>query len=64
MIESRVFLLSLKVVFKKDAYEIRQYEPIIVAQTIVNEDFENAGNTGFRILAGYIFGGNQFQTEI
>jgi hypothetical protein len=55
---------SYKVVFKNDAYEIRQYERIIVAQTIVNEDFENAGNNGFRILAGYIFGGNQSQTKI
>jgi len=38
--------------------QIRRYEPMIVARTLVDEDFDDAGNEGFRRLAGYIFGGN------
>ncbi|MCM0606327.1 MAG: heme-binding protein [Xanthomonadaceae bacterium] len=49
---------------KTDTYEIRKYEPVLVAETIVQSDFENAGNQSFRILADYIFGYNQSQTKI
>lgn len=45
-------------------YEIRSYGPILVAETKVEADFENAGNQAFRILAGYIFGANQSKTKI
>jgi hypothetical protein len=45
-------------------YEIRSYGPILVAETKVEADFENAGNQAFRILAGYIFGANQTKTKI
>lgn len=38
--------------------EIRQYRPYVVAQTEVDGPMEQAGNEGFRRLAGYIFGGN------
>ncbi len=45
-------------------YEIRKYGPIIVAETKVEANFEQAGNQAFRILAGYIFGGNKAKTKI
>ncbi len=45
-------------------YEIRKYAPIIVAETKVESDFENAGSQAFRILAGYIFGANKSKTKI
>jgi hypothetical protein len=38
--------------------EIRQYAPVIVAETVVEGDWRTAGNAGFRRLANYIFGGN------
>ncbi|MCV7179785.1 SOUL family heme-binding protein, partial [Mycolicibacterium sphagni] len=44
--------------------EIRRYGPRIAAETTVLEDDEQARNTGFRRLAGYIFGGNSRQTSI
>ncbi|MBX9769388.1 MAG: heme-binding protein, partial [Bdellovibrionales bacterium] len=49
---------------KADQYEIRVYPSIIVAQTQVQEKFEDAGNSAFRILADYIFGNNNSKTKI
>jgi effector-binding domain-containing protein len=45
---------------KADEYEIRNYPAHIVAQTVVEGTSVNgdAFNKGFRIIAGYIFGGN------
>ena len=42
-----------------DDVEIRRYEPYVVAETFVQASLEQAGNGGFRRLAGYIFGGNE-----
>lgn len=53
-----------KVESKRTHYEIRQYDPILVAETNIESDFENAGNLAFKILAGYIFGANQSKTKI
>jgi hypothetical protein len=53
-------------VLKKDNdIEIRQYEPYIVAETVVDSsDFDEASNEGFRRLAGYIFGGNSVRQKL
>jgi hypothetical protein len=42
-----------------DGFEVRRYEPYLVAETSVRAAAEDAGNQGFRILANYIFGGNK-----
>lgn len=55
---------SYSVISKAENYEVRKYGPIIVAETRVDADFENAGGQAFRILAGYIFGGNKSKTKI
>ncbi len=52
------------IVSKNEDYEVRKYESVIVAETTVNENFEDAGSIAFKILAGYIFGGNKSQTKI
>ncbi len=44
--------------------EIRQYGPRIAAETTVGGDKQRALNTGFRRLAGYIFGGNHREAQI
>lgn len=41
------------------AVELRRYAAYTVAEVTVPGDAEDAGNAAFRILAGYIFGGNQ-----
>ncbi len=44
--------------------EIRRYGPRIAAQTTVSGDEDKVRNTGFRRLAGYIFGGNVGKSKI
>ncbi|MBD1864967.1 heme-binding protein [Trichocoleus desertorum] len=43
--------------------EIRQYEPKIVAETVVKAERGKANNDAFGILAGYIFGQNLSVTQ-
>ena len=47
-----------------DKIEIREYAPSIVAETLVNEDFEDAGNQAFRKLFKYISGDNTGRDKI
>ena len=49
---------------KEDGFEIRQYDPQIVAETFVEGDLENAGNEGFRRLYAYISGENTKKQSI
>jgi hypothetical protein len=49
---------------KEDAFEIRQYDPQIVAETFVEGDLEKAGNEGFRRLYAYISGENTKKQSI
>jgi hypothetical protein len=45
--------------------EIREYPSLVVAKTPLNSaSFDQAGNQGFRSIAGYIFGGNETQEKI
>ena len=44
--------------------ELRQYAPHILAEVTVDGDRRSALNTGFRVLAGYIFGGNSVQASV
>ena len=44
--------------------EVRRYGPRIAAETTVDAGDEAALSTGFRRLAGYIFGGNHRHTKI
>jgi hypothetical protein len=46
------------VVFAQEPFEIRDYGPMLVAETKVSGERDAAVNAGFRILASYIFGAN------
>jgi hypothetical protein len=47
-----------------DGFEVRDYAPYLVAEVVVPGPAEEAGNRGFRILAGYIFGKNKGERRI
>ena len=52
------------VVREYDGFEVRAYGPYLVAEVVVPGPAEAAGNQGFRILAGYIFGKNRGERKI
>ena len=53
-----------KVIKESGSYEVRKYEPMIIARTLVRSDYKEATSTGFRRIANYIFGGNEKNMEI
>ena len=42
-----------------DDIEFRRYEPFIIASTQLSQSGNSGLSSGFRVLAGYIFGGNK-----
>lgn len=48
-----------EVVRQFDGVDLRQYEPYVVAEVVLDATAEDAGNLAFPILAGYIFGKNK-----
>jgi hypothetical protein len=59
-IESPNYVVSLK----NKHFELRRYDPFIVAEVSVKGDYRSSINQGFRMLAGYIFGGNSTNESI
>jgi hypothetical protein len=53
-VEEPVFKSTLS----EGAFEVRDYPSVIVAEVTVEGDQKTAASKGFRLLAGYIFGGN------
>lgn len=49
---------------KQDDLEIREYEASIVAEVVVNDDFEDASGAAFRKLFNYISGDNTGRNKI
>jgi len=66
VVESAMAIEKAKytVLEKEDGFEIRQYDPQIVAETFVEGDFEKVGNEGFRRLYAYISGENTKKQSI
>jgi effector-binding domain-containing protein len=61
---SRVEQADYTVLQSMNGYEIREYPAHIVAQTTVQGAQREAMSTGFRIVAGYIFGANTKKESI
>lgn len=49
------------VVEQSGDFELRVYEPMIVAEVTVSGSMDDAGSAGFRLIADYIFGNNTSQ---
>ncbi|MDJ0958094.1 MAG: heme-binding protein [Arenicellales bacterium] len=56
--------LRYKLVEKTDAFELRDYEPHIVAEVRVQDRFDNVGDQAFKILFDYISGKNTSKQNI
>ena len=55
---------TFKTVLSDGAFEVRDYPGLIVAEVTVTGEQKEAANKGFRLLAGYIFGGNKSRKSI
>ena len=64
LFDSREEQADYTVVKKMNDYEIREYPAHIVAQTTVQGSYRESMSSGFRIVAGYIFGGNTKKESI
>jgi len=53
-----------KVVKKDNAFEIRDYAPHVLAETILEGDFEEAGNKAFSRIFRYISGDNRSRDKV
>jgi len=53
-----------QVIDKEGKFEVRQYKPQIVAETVVETDFDGAGNMAFQRLFNYISGENRKKESI
>jgi hypothetical protein len=50
---------KFEVIASDGPFEIRQYAPTLIAETLVEGDMDEASNKGFRLIADFIFGNNQ-----
>ena len=48
-----------QVLLKDKTFEVRKYEPTLLAQTTVQADMDKASSQGFRRIADFIFGNNK-----
>lgn len=55
---------KFKVITTDRSFALREYPPLLVAETLVENQFESATKEGFRRLAGYIFGANQGEKKV
>jgi hypothetical protein len=64
LVSSNVELARYHIVSRHGAIEIRDYEPMIVAETTVSGPRDEAANKAFRVIADYIFGNNKLPQEV
>lgn len=47
---------------KEQSFELRQYEPKLIAEVLVDGDMNEASSKGFKLIADFIFGNNTAQS--
>jgi effector-binding domain-containing protein len=52
------------VILSEDIFEVREYQSHIIAETVIEGDFENAGDEAFSKLFDYISGNNKAKQEV
>lgn len=63
-VKAKTEIQKYEVIFKKGAFEIRYYPEAILASVSSDGTYDNSRNSSFRVLAGYIFGGNKEEQKI
>ncbi len=53
---------SYTLIEQSGQFELRAYQPMIIAETVVEGSMKEAGNKGFRVIADYIFGNNRIDS--
>jgi hypothetical protein len=48
-----------EVIKKDNDFEVRRYQPMIIAEVLVTGTLSEASNKGFRQIADFIFGNNE-----
>lgn len=61
---SDIEIPTYTVIEKQKPFEIRRYDPMIIAAVIVDANRKKSATKGFKLLADYIFGNNQSQTDM
>lgn len=51
-----------KIIEKSGDYELRRYQPVLIAEVLVDGNMNEASGKGFRLIADYIFGNNTTKT--
>lgn len=64
MTKAKTETQKYKVIYTRENFEIRFYPEAILASVEMDGSFDNSRNSGFRVLAGYIFGGNNENSQI
>ena len=54
---------EFKLISEEGEFQIKEYDPKIIAQVEVEGDFDEASSMGFKLLADYIFGNNLLEGE-
>ena len=64
MTKAKTETQKYEVLYTKINFEIRFYPEAILATVEMNGTYDNSRNSGFQVLAGYIFGGNEENSQI
>jgi hypothetical protein len=56
--------IQYKILKQHGDFEVRLYAPYLIAETIVDAQFDEAGSDAFKVLFKYISGNNQSQQDI
>ena len=64
MTKAKTETQKYEVLYTKEKFEIRFYPEAILATVEMNGTYDNSRNSGFQVLAGYIFGGNEENSQI
>jgi len=64
LLSAKTEIQKYEVLYTKENFEIRYYPEAILATVEMNGTYDDSRNSGFQVLAGYIFGNNKDKSKI